>query len=368
VAGGGRQLAPAIRPGNMHGMDEAAADPLVGTLLGSCVIERQLGSGAMGHVYEATDRHLRRRVAVKMLRPDLYAEKEARMRFEREAASAAAIEHENVVRVYSIDVDPEGRPYIVMEFVEGSNLSELVHEGALPHDRALRIFAEVAAALQAVHEHGVVHRDVKPANIMLRDVGSPQEQALLTDFGIAKVLDSNTVMTAGPIGTYEYMSPEVVDYGEATARSDQYALAAVLYRMLSGELLYEGMEMPRAHRDEPLPDLSQLLPSANRALRAALARALEKDPGERFPSVAAFAEAVRESQESQPSARLPLQQSMEEVLAESGPLSPHDLAERINDGLDMDDVGVTELQVDGRARLFSQLFHRRPDGKIELRD
>jgi serine/threonine protein kinase len=344
------------------------ADPLIGTLLGSCGIERRLGGGGMGNVYEATDRYLRRKVAVKVLRPDLYAEKEARARFEREAASAAAIEHENVVRVYSIDIDHEGKPYIVMEYVEGSDLSQIVHEGPVAHDRALRIFAEVAAALQTVHEHGVIHRDVKPANILLRDDGTPQEQAVLTDFGIAKILDSNTVLTFGPIGTYEYMAPEVADLKPATERSDQYSLAAVLYRMLTGELLYAGLEMPRAHRDEPLPDLSRVLPSANRALRAALKRALAKDPNERFPSVAAFAEGVRESQQAQTSARQPLQQAMEDVLLANGALAPRELANEINNRLDAEDVGVTELQVEGRARLFSQLFHRRPDGKIELRD
>lgn len=339
----------------------------MGTLLGGCIIEGQLGSGGMGVVYKATDRFLRRTVAVKVLKPELYSEPEMRQRFEREAASAAGIEHKHVVRVYSIDVDPDGRPYIVMEYVDGSDLGTIVHRGQVANARALRIFGQVAEALQAVHDQGLVHRDVKPANVLLRNVDTEEEQAMLTDFGIAKAMDSQTAHTVGLIGTFDYMAPEVADLKRATDRSDQYALGAVLYRMLSGELLFEGLEMPRAHRDEPLPDLSRALPNSNRALRAALARALEKDPDARFPSVAALAEAVRESQEREPTERPPLQKLMENVLSENAALSALDLAATICERLPNDDVGVTELQVEGRARLYSQLFHRRPDGQIELR-
>lgn len=340
---------------------------MVGTLLGGYLIEERLGSGGMGVVYKAFDRFLRRTVAVKVLKPEMYSNAEARQRFEKEAASAAGIEHEHVVLVYSIDVDPDGRPYIVMEFIEGSDLATVVRQGPLVHDRALRIFDQVADALQAVHDHGHVHRDIKPANILLRNVDSEEEQALLTDFGIAKAVDSQTMITIGMIGTADYMSPEVANLEQATDRSDQYALGVVLYRMLSGELLFDGMEMPKAHRDEPLPDLSGALPTSNRALRAALARSLEKDPALRFPSVAAFAEAVRESQDVGPATRPPLQQLMEEVLNEGPSLSARDLAKAICERLPSNDVGVTELQVEGRARLYSQLFHRRPDGHIDLR-
>ena len=347
--------------------EEDQTDPLVGTLLGGYLIEERLGSGGMGVVYKANDRHLRRAVAVKVLKPEMYSDAEARQRFEKEAASAAGIEHENVVRVYSIDVDPDGRPYIVMEYIEGSDLATVVRDGPLAHDRALRIFDQVADALQAVHDHGHVHRDVKPANVLLRSLGNADEQALLTDFGIAKAVNSQTMMTVGMIGTANYMSPEVANLESATDRADQYALAAVLYRMLSGELLFDGMEMPKAHRDEPLPDLACALPTSNRALRAALARALEKEPALRFPSVAAFAEAVRESQDTEPASRPPLQKMMEEVLSEGPSLSARDLSKAICQRLPSDDVGVTELQVEGRARLYSQLFHRRPDGRIDLR-
>ena len=347
---------------------QAGLDPEEGTLLGNCVIERRLGDGGMGIVFGAHDRFLKRTVAVKVLKPELYSNSDLRKRFEKEATCAAGIEHENVVRIYSIDGDDEGRPFLVMEYVDGPSLSQRVEDGPIEHQRALRIFGEVAAALQAVHEQGLVHRDVKPANVLIRNPGEPDEQAMLTDFGIVKVLDSQTALTFGAIGTPDYLSPEVADLQPATDRSDQYALALVLYRMLSGCRLFEGLEMPRAHRDEPIPDFAADLPTANRALRGALTRALAKDPGDRFPSVAAFADAVRESQAGAASERRPLQESMELVLNDRGPLSPVELATAVSDQLSSDDVGVTPLQVEGRAKLYSQLFQLLPDGRIGLRD
>jgi serine/threonine protein kinase len=347
---------------------DGLSDPAAGTLLGSCVLEKRLGDGGMGAVFRAHDRYLKRPVAVKVLKPELSSDPDFRKRFEKEGASAAGIEHQNVVRIYSIDADADGQLYLVMEYVDGPDLSKLTKDGPLEHERALRIFDEVAAALQEVHEQGLIHRDVKPANILIRNPGRQDEQAVLTDFGIVKVVDSQTALTLGRIGTPEYMSPEVADMQVATDRSDQYALALILYRMLSGSSLYEGLEMPKAHRDEPLPDLSDLLATANRALRAALQRALSKDPAARFPSVAAFAGAVRESQAGAPADRNPLQELMEEALSESGPLTAVDLATAVGDRLAAGDAGVTPLQIEGRARLYSHLFHRLPDGRIGLRD
>jgi serine/threonine protein kinase len=343
-------------------------DPLLGALLGSWSIEQRLGSGGMGVVYRATDRHLRRTVAIKTLKPEFNTNREMRQRFEKEASSAAGIEHPNVVRIYAVDFDVYlKQQYIVMQYIDGPDLASVLQDGAMEHARAMLVFGQVASALQAVHEQGLVHRDVKPENVLLRNAGTDEEQAMLTDFGIAKAVDSQTALTVGAIGTPDYMSPEVANLEPATDRSDQYALAVVLYRMLSGERLFEGLEVPRAHRDESVPDLSARLPSANRAMRAAIARALEKDPAQRFASVAAFAEAVRESQEAEPNARPPLQQLMEQVLSDAGPLSAAEIADAVCRRLPADDVGVTQLQVEGRARLFAQLFHCRPDGRIALR-
>lgn len=347
---------------------DTGSDDLIGSLVGSWVIEARLGSGGMGVVYRARNRHLGRIEALKMLKPDVPANLELRKRFEKEARSAAGIQHPNVVRIHAIGFDPDlQQQYMVMEYIDGPDLGAVSDEGPMDHERAMRIFAETAAALSAVHENGLVHRDVKPENVLLRNAGTKTEQALLTDFGIAKAVDSQTALTLGAIGTPDYMSPEVANLEDATARSDQYALGAILYRMLSGERLFEGHEVPKAHRDEPLPDLLDKLPSANRALRAAITRSLEKDPADRFPTVAALAAAVRESQEAPSDSRPRLQTLMEEILSESGSLAAPDLADRINARLPDDDVGVTALQVEGRARLFAQLFHRRTDGRIALR-
>ena len=347
---------------------EGAPDSLLGTLVGSWVIEEKLGSGGMGVVYRARNRHLGRVDAIKMLKKDVNSSMEFRKRFEKEARAAAGIQHPNVVRIYAVEFDPDlQQQYMVMEYIDGPDLGAVSDKGPMDHARAMRIFAETAAALSAVHENGLVHRDVKPENVLLRNAGTKTEQALLTDFGIAKAVDSQTALTLGAIGTPDYMSPEVANLEDATARSDQYALGAILYRMLSGERLFEGHEVPKAHRDEALPDLLEKLPSSNRALRAAITRSLEKDPANRFPTVAAFAAAVRESQEAPSDSRPPLQTLMEEILSESGPLAAPELADRINVRLPDDDAGVTALQVEGRARLFAQLFHRRPDGRIAVR-
>lgn len=345
---------------------EKPADPLIGSLLGGCLIEECIGGGGMGVVYRATDRHLKRRVAIKLLRDGSYRDTEARKRFEREASSAAGIEHDNVVRIYAIDADDQARPFIVMEYVDGPDLHSQLQEGPLALDRALRIFSEIASALEATHQFGLVHRDVKPANIVLRSVQSRDERAMLTDFGIAKALDSQTNLTFGVIGTPEYMAPEVADYQTATDRSDQYSLALVLYRMLSGEHLFEGLELPKAHRDEPIPDLRRALPGAGLAITSALERALAKDPADRFPSVAAFANAVEQPAESATGAA-PLQQLMQEALTNRPALSPAELAEAVSNRAGSS-LEYTALQVEGRARLYSQLFRRTPDGRIELRE
>jgi serine/threonine protein kinase len=337
---------------------------MVGTLLGGCIIEERIGGGGMGVVYRARDRHLRRTVAVKILRPESLGDSEMRDRFHREASSAAGIEHDNVVRIYSIDIDDQGQPYIVMEYVDGPDLHSLLLDGPLAQDRALRIFAQVGSALQAVHQFGLVHRDVKPANIILRSADTRDERAMLTDFGIAKALDSQTNLTFGMIGTPEYMAPEVADLQAATDRSDQYSLALVLYKMLTGEHLFQGLEMPKAHRDEPVPDIRKALPETGLAVSAALERALSKEPAERFPSVAAFVKAVEEQPESE-AGTPPLQRLMQDVLV-TGALSTENLAAAVS-SRSGPSVEYTALQVEGRARLYSQLFRRTPDGLIELR-
>ncbi len=341
--------------------------------MGGYILEERLGAGGMGVVYRAFDRGLRRPVALKLLAPHLTQNEEARKRFQKEITSAAAVEHPNIVPVYDAGVD-DGDFFIVMRLVDGPDLETLLKQGPLSIERALHLFSQTADALQKVHNSGLVHRDVKPHNLLIWNTGALNEQALLTDFGIAKAVDSGTLMTLGVPGTPDYVAPEVAQWQPATDRSDQYSLACVLFRMLSGECLYEGKDVPRAHIDERVPDMQERLPYVPRPIQAALARALAKNPDDRFPSVEAFADALTldtaKPADSRTQTRGPsLHAELAEVLATAPGewFLPIDLAARVSgrhaaDGRDP----VTALQVEARVRAFPQLFRRRGD-QIQLR-
>lgn len=347
--------------------DEGAAsenygDPLIGTSLDGYLIEEKVGEGGMGVVYRANDLGLRRQVAVKTLFLAA-ANQERRHRFEREARVAAGISHPNVVQVFDFGV-AEGHLYLVMQLVDGPDLSHLIASAPIELNRALRLFRDVSRGLHKVHSSGLVHRDIKPSNVLIQDLGTPDERAMITDFGIARDVETQTALTVGPIGTPEYMAPETATE-RATERADQYALALVLYEMLAGEHLFVGQNMANAHREEPVPDLDKQLPGTPGALRAALARALDKEPARRFGSVEAFAEnALRPEPAGQAP---PLEALMERVLEREFPrgLSLDELTTRINEL--PEGPPVKAAQIDGRTELFPQLFRRRPDGKIALR-
>lgn len=341
-------------------------DPLIGNEVDGYVLEDRLGAGGMGVVYRAFDRGLNRHVALKLLAPHLTSDGNARRRFQKEITAAAAVDHPNIVPVYNAGVDGDGNFFIVMRLIEGQDLGDLVRDGPLDLGRALRLTAQVAAGLQKVHSSGLVHRDVKPQNILIWNAGGPGELALLTDFGIAKAMDSESALTLGVPGTPEYVAPEVAQWHQATPASDQYSLACVLFRLLAGEGLFEGHELPRAHIDEPLPDLEQRLPQVPRTVQSALARGLSKDPEERFPSVEAFAEAMM-VEEAQPDQH-----------GKARRLSPHAeiaavLEELSGEWVDADRIAllintqrvrdrrepVTPLQIEARVRAYPQLFRRR---------
>lgn len=346
-------------------------DPLIGTEVGGYLLEERLGAGGMGVVYRAFDRGLHRPVALKLLAPHLTQNADARRRFQKEITSAAAVDHPNIVPVYDAGVDA-GNFYIVMRLVDGPDLDSVLSQGPLPLERALRLFNQAADALQKVHNSGLVHRDVKPHNLLIWNAGAANEQALLTDFGIAKAVDSGTLMTLGVPGTPDYVAPEVAQWQPATDRSDQYSLACVLFRMLSGECPYEGMEVPRAHIHEQVPDMQERLPSVPRPVQAALARALAKKPGNRFPSVQAFADALMLDSRETPDVGTPgrsLHAELAELLAAAPGqwFLPADLAAQINEGHRTSGRDpITALQVEARVRAFPQLFRRRGD-QIKLR-
>ena len=242
----------------------------------------RLGTGGMGEVFEAHDRKLGRRVAVKLLLPTV-ADPNARARFVREVQLAAALTHPNLVTVY--DVGTEGtRPYFVMEVVDGRTLAAALRDGPLPIDEATRVADGMLAGLGAAHERGLVHRDVKPGNVLLGTNGAVK----LTDFGIAKAAhDATTALTATGqmVGTPSYLSPEQVG-GEAVGpTTDVYASGVVLYEMLAGAPPFRGdsaIATALQHRQAPVPPLVERRPDVPPALAQVVGRALEKDPAARF--------------------------------------------------------------------------------------
>jgi serine/threonine-protein kinase len=269
-------------------------DPLIGRELEHYRIVRRVGAGGMGVVYVARDLKLLRDVAVKVLPSSLAENAEARQRFQREIRLAAGVEHPNVIPLYDAGY-AEGYLFIVMRLISGPDLGRVLDDGPLSQGRALALLTQIASGLACVHDHGLVHRDVKPQNVLIGSVGAADEHAFLTDFGIARAVGGTTVLTRGAIGTVEYMAPELVEWRPASALSDQYALACLLFEALSGHSPFEGLDLPRAHVDHEPPTLRSLVPSAPRALDLAVARALSKSPSARFPSVTAFSDACLEA-------------------------------------------------------------------------
>jgi serine/threonine-protein kinase len=246
----------------------------------------------MGAVFLALDRKLERQVAIKVLPPELAHDEQFVKRFEHEARTAAKLDHPLIIPIYAVEAE-EDLHYFVMKYVAGRTLDGVLKSGPLPIDVAQQILWESGCALGHAHHRGVVHRDVKPANIMLDEAG----HALLTDFGISKALQSASQFTATGqvIGTPHYMSPEQARGEEVAGASDQYSLAVVGYRMLTGRLPFEDdsvhtviykhvFEMP-----EPLRTVREEVPPF---LAEAVHRALMKDPFERFSTMEAFATAV----------------------------------------------------------------------------
>ncbi len=250
----------------------------------------------MGVVYLARDERLERRVALKVIAPALAADPDFRDRFIAEARSAAAVDHDNAVPVYSAGLT-DGDLYMAMRYIEGTDLRTLLAEhGPMEPATSVAIVAEVAAALDAAHAVGFVHRDVKPANILVR--GEPgSRSSYLTDFGLTKGgNDSGGPLTGTGqwVGTIDYVAPEQIQSGRVDARTDVYALGCVLYESLIGSVPYGGNDMQKmwGHVNEPFPTLPPSVPN-HAQLDAVVARATAKQPGERFPSAGDLANAAR---------------------------------------------------------------------------
>jgi hypothetical protein len=264
-------------------------------------VQGEIGRGGMGVVFNAWDERLKRRVAVKVLPPELAFREEIRLRFLREAETAAQLSHPHIVPIHSVGEGPDGLVYFVMAYVDGESLAaKLQRRGRLPTEEARRIMLETADALGAAHALGIIHRDVKPDNILLE--GS-RGRVVVTDFGIAKALSATTgaatlTATGVAIGTPHYMSPEqAAGDREIDGRSDIYSLGVVAYQMLTGELPFRAPTVPgilMKHISERAPLVTEKRPDCPEDLAACVMRCLEKDPDDRWPT----ADALRRALES----------------------------------------------------------------------
>src|SRR6058998_2451121 len=278
--------AVATAPGRARDERDALLDALRQAALGEYEVLAEVGRGGMATVYLAHDLALDRKVAIKVLAPALLAMGEGMVeRFKREARTAAALSHPHIIPIYAVKESDEVL-YFVMKYVQGRPLDAVIRDvGPLAIPMVQLILAQVSDALSYAHRHGVVHRDIKSANIMLDEEG----WAVVTDFGIAKVLQSQGLTLTGvTVGTPTYMSPEQCAMEEVTGASDQYSLGVVAYEMLTGKPLFEGdsiMSVMYAHFNRRPRPVSALRPECPANLDAAVMRMLEKDPRARWPGM-----------------------------------------------------------------------------------
>src|SRR5947207_3399197 len=252
-------------------------------------LEELVGSGGMSTVFRARDTQLDRRVAIKILHEQYAADPEYVERFKREARAVARLSHPNIVTVIDRGEDG-GKQFIVFEYIAGGNLKEhLVRSGRLPVRDALELALQVARALSFAHGHGLVHRDVKPQNVLLNGDG----QAKVTDFGIARTLDVDGVTQTGTVlGTSNYIAPEQASGQPVDVHTDVYSLGVVLYELLAGDVPFPGenfVTVAMKHVNEPPPNLLDVRRDVPLRVAAAVDRALEKDPRQRFAGMDAFA-------------------------------------------------------------------------------
>lgn len=267
-------------------------DTLIGTTFGSYFVIERLGAGGMASVYRARRLSDNRQVALKILPLHLAASETLRQRFFREAQTAAHLQHPHILPVMDFGEDA-GMPYIVMRLVEGGTLADMIRRGPLPVVETARILTEVAEALDHAHTQGVIHRDIKPGNILF----DGQNNAFLTDFGIARLMnaDGNLTSTGGFLGTAAYASPEQCRGEELTPASDIYSLGVVLYEMLTGVLPFDGptpLAIIHQHISEPVPNPLKHRPDLPLDITEVMRKSLAKLPGVRYQSARAMSRAV----------------------------------------------------------------------------
>jgi len=280
---------------------EMEASSLVGTTLESAYrITRLIAEGGMSAVYEAVQLRLNQRLAVKVMARELSSNREALSRFHREAEITSRLRHPHLVTVVDFGTAPGGRPYMVMEYLEGTDLDHRIRQrGKLPLATAVHIAKQVSSALAAAHDQGVVHRDLKPANVFLVELPGEPDFAKVLDFGISKVRAANTQLTKASsiIGTPNYMSPEQATgmLDEIDQRTDQWSLACIVWEMLAGRPPFASDDMSAVFYQvihlEPQP-LRKQAPDLPVAVETVLHRALSKNMADRFPSIRDFASAL----------------------------------------------------------------------------
>jgi serine/threonine-protein kinase len=335
----------------IQGSDPQAPDPMIGQVLGGKYrVNRLLGEGGMGAVYEGEQQlgTAKRKVAVKTLHPHLSRDPKIKARFEREVGTIAELEHPNTIQVYDFGSTPDGILYIVMEFLQGKSLADLLEkEGAMMPERAAYIMDQICGSLEEAHGRGIVHRDLKPDNVVLVERAGKKDFVKLLDFGIAKRSneedknEQKLTQQGMVLGTPPYMSPEQFTGRPIDARSDIYSLAVMAYEMLTGRLPFQAdtaWEWATQHMTAP-PIPMETLAEGMRAppsMRAAVQRSLSKSPDERFQTVREFneafagggaAQAMRPPMGSRPSAAPATRQRTEmgqplDVGSAFGPPSP----------------------------------------------
>jgi serine/threonine-protein kinase len=267
-------------------------EPKQGDAVGRWRLGDQLGEGGMGRVFRGTDAD-GNQAAVKIVKAALASDKVFRRRFEREAKVAQRVNHPHVVPVIEAG-EVEGLPYLAQVFIAGGSLEDRIErEGRLPLADSVRICTAVASGLDALHTEGLIHRDVKPANILLDESGTP----FIADFGLAKDRDASVLTQAGQaLGSMDYMSPEQIRGEEVSAQSDVYGLGCVLFECLAGKPPFadrQGMRILWAHLQDDPPDLLEQRDDVPADVAWALTRALQKEPEQRPPTATAYASMVR---------------------------------------------------------------------------
>ena len=257
--------------------------PLIGTTISHYRITDKLGEGGMGVVYKATDTKLDRPVALKFLAPHLLRDDEGRKRFEREAKAAASLDHPNICTVHEID-EADGRTFIVMAFLEGRPLSEKIGEGPLKLPEALSTAIQIAEGLEAAHEKGIVHRDIKPDNVML--MAGSRGLLKIMDFGLAQLAGSSKLTRGGStLGTMSYMSPEQAEGADTDRRTDIWSLGVVLHEMVAGQLPFQGdfdQAVVYSILNEPPEPLTWVRTGVPKELERIVSKCLAKKADERY--------------------------------------------------------------------------------------